>query len=157
MPILDYRFWIIALALDLSSCTFVPSVSRMPLDLGCVGERPARPASKNAKDKSNSAALLASRVRTHMQQEVDRRESRCSSEKDSGYSDTGSDSLQTDAEDQRSVSETKLHKPSGVQSVSDQGKRILVSAPPELTPIFILKNVVLKQVRKAMVGRAVQV
>ncbi|XP_036440989.1 CLOCK-interacting pacemaker [Colossoma macropomum] len=117
----------------------------MPLDSGCVGERPARPASKNAKDKSNSAALLASRSRAHTQQEVDGRDSRCSSEKDSGYSDTGSDSLQTDAEDQRSVSEPKLHKAPGVQSVSDQGKHILVSTPPELTPIFIIKNVVLKQ------------
>ncbi|KAL6478527.1 hypothetical protein MHYP_G00119600 [Metynnis hypsauchen] len=120
-------------------------VPRMPLDSGCVAERPARPASKNAKDKSNSAALLASRARAHIQQEADGRESRCSSEKDSGYSDTGSDSLQTDAEDQRSVSEPKLHKAAGVQSVSDQGKHILVSAPPELTPIFIIKNVVLKQ------------
>ncbi|XP_017540913.1 CLOCK-interacting pacemaker [Pygocentrus nattereri] len=117
----------------------------MPLDSSCVGERPARPASKNAKDKSNSAALLASRARAHMQQEADGRESLCSSEKDSGYSDTGSDSLQTDAEDQRSVPEPKLHKAPGVQSVSDQGKHILVSTPPELTPIFIIKNVVLKQ------------
>ncbi|KAL7878240.1 hypothetical protein AOLI_G00092140 [Acnodon oligacanthus] len=120
-------------------------VPRMPLDSSCMGERPARPTSKNAKDKSNSAALLASRARAHMQQEAGGRESRCSSEKDSGYSDTGSDSLQTDAEDQRSVSEPKLHKAPGVQSVSDQGKHILVSAPPELTPIFIIKNVVLKQ------------
>ncbi|KAG9272905.1 CLOCK-interacting pacemaker-like [Astyanax mexicanus] len=117
----------------------------MPLDSGCIGERPSRPASKNAKDKSNSAALLASRARVHMQQEANGRESRCSSEKDSGYSDTGSDSLQTDAEDQRSVSEQKHHKTPGVQGVSDQGKHLLVSAPLELTPIFIIKNVVLKQ------------
>ncbi|XP_072551208.1 CLOCK-interacting pacemaker [Salminus brasiliensis] len=117
----------------------------MPLDLGCVGERSSRPASKNAKDKSNSAALLASRARAHTQQKADGRDSRCSSEKDSGYSDTGSDSLQMDAEDQRSVSEHKLHKAPGVQGVSDQGKRHLVSAPQELTPVFIIKNVVLKQ------------
>ncbi|XP_066541518.1 CLOCK-interacting pacemaker [Hoplias malabaricus] len=114
----------------------------MPLDSGFVGERPARPASKNDKDKCNSAALLASRSRALSQQESGR-ESRCSSEKDSGYSDTGSDSLQTDAEDQRSVSELKQHKASGVLSPSDQGNHIFVS--PELTPIFIIKNVVVKQ------------
>lgn len=123
----------------------MPAVPRMPLDSSCIGERPTRPASKNAKDKSNSAALLASRARAHTQQEANGRESRCSSEKDSGYSDTGSDSLQTDAEDQRSVSEQKLHKTPGVQGVSDKGKRLLVSSPPELAPIFIIKNVVLKQ------------
>ncbi len=54
---------------------------------GCVGERKiiSRPASKNAKDKSNSAALLASRARARTEQETNGRDSRCS-EKDSGYS-----------------------------------------------------------------------
>ncbi|XP_030649331.1 CLOCK-interacting pacemaker isoform X2 [Chanos chanos] len=106
----------------------------MPKEVGCGGEREhaARPASKNAKDKSNSAALLASRARAHDQQEANDRGSRCSSEKDSGYSDTGSDSLQMDAEEQRSV-------------VSQPPGHILVSGTPELTPIFIIKNVVLKQ------------
>lgn len=54
---------------------------------GCVGERErtSRPASKNAKDKSNSAALLASRARAHTEKETYGRDSRCS-EKDSGYS-----------------------------------------------------------------------
>lgn len=54
---------------------------------GCVGERERtpRPASKNAKDKSNSAALLASRGRVHTEQGTNGRDSRCS-EKDSGYS-----------------------------------------------------------------------
>ncbi len=52
---------------------------------GCVGEREhiSRPASKNAKDKSNSAAVLA--FRAHTEQERNGRDSRCS-EKDSGYS-----------------------------------------------------------------------
>lgn len=108
---------------------------------GCVGERErtSRPASKNAKDKSNSAALLASRARAHTEQESTGRGSRCS-EKDSGYSDTGSDSLQTDADDrQSSASEPQNH------NGSLHGSHILVSGTPELTPIFIIKDVVLKQ------------
>ncbi|RXN15624.1 CLOCK-interacting pacemaker-like protein [Labeo rohita] len=115
---------------------------------GCVGERErtSRPASKNAKDKSNSAALLASRARAHTEQEINGRDSRCS-EKDSGYSDTGSDSLQTDADDQQSsVNEPQVHKGlGGTDQGSLQGNHILVSGRPELTPIFIIKNVVLKQ------------
>ncbi|XP_067245889.1 CLOCK-interacting pacemaker isoform X2 [Chanodichthys erythropterus] len=115
---------------------------------GCVGERErtSRPASKNAKDKSNSAALLASRARAHTEQETNGRDSRCS-EKDSGYSDTGSDSLQTDADDQQSsVNEPQVCKGlGGVEQSTLQGSHILVSGTPELTPIFIIKNVVLKQ------------
>ncbi|KAK2895069.1 hypothetical protein Q8A67_012298 [Cirrhinus molitorella] len=115
---------------------------------GCVGEkeRTSRPASKNAKDKSNSAALLASRARAHNEQESNGHNSRCS-EKDSGYSDTGSDSLQTDADDQQSsVNEPQVHKGlGGAEQGPLQGSHILVSGAPELTPIFIIKNVVLKQ------------
>ncbi|XP_043120515.1 CLOCK-interacting pacemaker [Puntigrus tetrazona] len=115
---------------------------------GCVGERErtSRPATKNAKDKSNSAALLASRARAHTEQQMNGRDSRCS-EKDSGYSDTGSDSLQTDADDQQSsVNEPQVRKGlGGVDQGPLQGSHILVSGTPELTPIFIIKNVVLKQ------------
>ncbi|XP_073706186.1 CLOCK-interacting pacemaker [Garra rufa] len=115
---------------------------------GCVGERErtSRPASKNAKDKSNSAALLASRARAHTEQQSNGRDSRCS-EKDSGYSDTGSDSLQTDADDQQSsVNEPQVHKGlGGTEQGPLQGSHILVSGTSELTPIFIIKNVVLKQ------------
>uniref|UniRef100_A0A8C1UMU9 Si:ch211-132b12.7 n=1 Tax=Cyprinus carpio TaxID=7962 RepID=A0A8C1UMU9_CYPCA len=113
-------------------------------DQRCEGDREhtSRPASKNAKDKSNSAALLASRARAHTEQETNGRDSRCS-EKDSGYSDTGSDSLQTDADDQQSsVNEPQVRK--GLGGV-EQGSHLLVSGTPELTPIFIIKNVVLKQ------------
>ncbi|XP_052007997.1 CLOCK-interacting pacemaker isoform X1 [Xyrauchen texanus] len=115
---------------------------------GCVGERErtSRPASKNAKDKSNSATLLASKARAHAEQETNGRDSRCS-EKDSGYSDTGSDSLQTDADDQqRSVNEPQGHKGlGGAEKCPLQGSHLLVSGTSELTPIFIIKNVVLKQ------------
>ncbi|XP_016329916.1 CLOCK-interacting pacemaker-like [Sinocyclocheilus anshuiensis] len=115
---------------------------------GCVGERErtSRPANKHAKDRSNTAALLASRARAHTEQKPNGRDSRCS-EKDSGYSDTGSDSLQTDADDQQSsVNEPQVRKGlGGVEQGPLQGSHILVSGTPELTPIFIIKNVVLKQ------------
>ncbi|TRY93852.1 hypothetical protein DNTS_023770 [Danionella cerebrum] len=115
---------------------------------GCAGERDrtSRSASKNAKDKSNSAALLASRARAHAGQESKGRDSRCS-EKDSGYSDTGSDSLQTDADDQQSsVNVPQIRKGLvGAEQGPLQGSHILVSGTPELTPIFIIKDMVLKQ------------
>lgn len=50
------------------------------------GERLPRMASKNAKDRSNSATLLAARAKAQAEQEANGRGSRCSSEKDSGYS-----------------------------------------------------------------------
>ncbi|XP_016096891.1 CLOCK-interacting pacemaker isoform X2 [Sinocyclocheilus grahami] len=115
---------------------------------GCVGERErtSRPASKNAKDKSNNAALLASRARAHTEQKKNGCDSRFS-EKDSGYSDTGSDSLQTDADDQQSsVNEPQVRRGLGRADQGPlHGSHILVSETPELTPIFIIKNVVLKQ------------
>ncbi|XP_057204203.1 CLOCK-interacting pacemaker isoform X1 [Triplophysa rosa] len=115
---------------------------------GCVGERERapHPASKNAKDKSNSATLLASRGRGHREQQTNGRDSRCS-EKDSGYSDTGSDSLQTDADDQQSsVNEPQVSKRlGGVEQGPLQENHNQVPRTPELTPIFIIKNVVLKQ------------
>uniref|UniRef100_A0A3Q1HU78 CLOCK-interacting pacemaker-like n=1 Tax=Acanthochromis polyacanthus TaxID=80966 RepID=A0A3Q1HU78_9TELE len=60
---------------------------------------PCATSSKNAKDKSNSSTLLALRG-TKDSDDSSRRGSRCSSEKDSGYSD-GSDWQQTDVEGQR--------------------------------------------------------
>ncbi|KAG7470646.1 hypothetical protein MATL_G00116040 [Megalops atlanticus] len=105
----------------------------MPKEQTCLGERAPRSSSKNAKDKSNSAALLASRGRAGMEEDASGRESRCSSEKDSGYSDTGSDSLQTDVEDQRS------------SGGALRGSNAPLPCTAELTPIYIIKNVVLKQ------------
>ncbi|KAF5907842.1 CLOCK-interacting pacemaker-like [Clarias magur] len=118
------------------------SLPIMPQEPSCVGRRPALPASKNAKDKSNGASLL-SRTKVHIQQVKNGRNSRCSSEKDSGYSDAGSDYQQTDVDDQHStVSELKGRIPS---STADKGNHILVSGQAEFTPMFIIKNVVLKQ------------
>ncbi|KAI5098339.1 hypothetical protein C0J45_12066 [Silurus meridionalis] len=121
---------------------FLPSVPIMPKELSCVGRCAALPGSKKAKDKSNCASLL-SRTKVHTAQVMDGRSSRCSSEKDSGYSDAGSDYQQTDVDDQHStVTELKGYKP---QSTADQGSHNLVSGQTEFTPMFIIKNVVLKQ------------
>ncbi|KAJ8256365.1 hypothetical protein COCON_G00185170 [Conger conger] len=107
---------------------------RMPKEQACTLERAGRSSSKNAKDKSNSAALLASRGRAGREEEARGRASQCSSEKDSGYSDAGSDSL----DDQRSsVSEPQRRGGGGAGTP--------LPCPGELTPIYIIKNLVLKQ------------
>uniref|UniRef100_A0A669EN24 CLOCK-interacting pacemaker n=1 Tax=Oreochromis niloticus TaxID=8128 RepID=A0A669EN24_ORENI len=74
------------------------------------GEHNTHSASKNAKDKSNSATLWASQGGTHRVQSGMGDKSTCmlycdsekDSEKDSGYSEAGSDSVHTDVDDQRS-------------------------------------------------------
>ncbi|XP_076138635.1 CLOCK-interacting pacemaker [Alosa pseudoharengus] len=107
------------------------------------GERAPRMASKTAKDKSNSATLLATRAaKAQAEQEANGRGSRCSSEKDSGYSDNGSDSLQTDEDQHNAIRQLKAR---GSHQGSHQGNAMLMSGTPELAPIFIIKNVVLKQ------------
>ncbi|KAJ8400416.1 hypothetical protein AAFF_G00397990 [Aldrovandia affinis] len=103
----------------------------MPKEQGCVGERLPRSSSKNAKDKSNSAF----RGRANMAQGARGRASQCSSEKDSGYSDTGSDSLQMDLDEQRS----SVIEP---QRVGGGGVTLPCGEP---TPVYIIKNLVVKQ------------
>ncbi|KAL3971406.1 gephyrin [Sarotherodon galilaeus] len=74
------------------------------------GEHDTHSTSKNAKDKSNSATLWASQGGTHRVQSGMGDKSTCmlscgsekDSEKDSGYSEAGSDSVHTDVDDQRS-------------------------------------------------------
>ncbi|KAL4647369.1 CLOCK-interacting circadian protein-like [Arapaima gigas] len=135
-------------------CSF--SGTKMPKEQACVGERAPRSASKNAKEKSNSAAVLASRERAGMDGGSSRQGSCCSSEKDSGYSDAGSDSLQTDVEDQRRVSRKHwggAWSPDGAREAGSQPAALHTSKTSisagaefrELTPVYILKNVVLKQ------------
>ncbi|XP_012682150.2 CLOCK-interacting pacemaker [Clupea harengus] len=102
------------------------------------GERVPRMASKNAKEKSNSATLLAVRAKAQAEQEARGRSSHCSSEKDSGYSDTGSDSL-------HGYQRSRQSKARDSHQVSHQGNAMLMPGTSELTPIFIIKNVVLKQ------------
>ena len=68
-----------------SKCIF-PLDSTMPKEEPCLCERsPCATSSKDAKDKSNSSTLLAIRD-TKDTDNSGGRGSRCSSEKDSGYS-----------------------------------------------------------------------
>ncbi|CAK6977055.1 CLOCK-interacting pacemaker-like [Scomber scombrus] len=127
----------------------------MPKEQGHFGERVARNASKNAKDKSNSATLRASQGGSHREQSgmgdmsnrMLRRDSEKDSEKDSGYSEAGSDSVHTDVDDQRS-SVSEPHRESSKNSnnsVNAAGHNM----PPygELTPIYVIKNLVVKPSR----------
>nr|XP_015196589.1 PREDICTED: CLOCK-interacting pacemaker-like [Lepisosteus oculatus]XP_015196591.1 PREDICTED: CLOCK-interacting pacemaker-like [Lepisosteus oculatus]XP_015196592.1 PREDICTED: CLOCK-interacting pacemaker-like [Lepisosteus oculatus] len=104
----------------------------MPQEKQCPGERPPRSASKNAKEKSNSAALRAELGAAGLGR-VGGPGSRCESEKDSGYSDGGSDCLQTDPQDQRSGVRQHCGVPGRGAAFGD------------LTPVYIVKNLVLKQ------------
>nr|XP_046172701.1 serine-rich adhesin for platelets-like [Oncorhynchus gorbuscha] len=101
----------------------------MPKEQAHFGEWPERVpqgTSKNAKDKSNSATLRASQCGTHRDQEGRRMgmngrmslsDSEKDSEKDSGYSETGSDSVQNDLDDQRSSSQNhRAHSSSSSQN-----------------------------------------
>ncbi|XP_052364778.1 CLOCK-interacting pacemaker isoform X2 [Oncorhynchus keta] len=124
----------------------------MPLEQACLSGREPRATSKNAEDRSNTATLLASRSTADT--ESNRRGSRCGSEKDSGYSDNNSctDWLHADREDQGgSVSEPRgrecLQSQVKPEQAPLQGNHTLVPSPgsPGLTPIFIIRNVVLKQ------------
>jgi len=129
----------------------------MPKEQGHFGEWAARNTSKNAKDKSNSATLRASQGGTHREQsgmgDMSNRMLRCDSEKDSekdsGYSEAGSDSVHTDVDDQRS-SVSEPHRESSKSSnnnnsVNAAGRNM----PPyeELTPIYVIKNLVVKPSR----------
>ncbi|XP_070826737.1 CLOCK-interacting pacemaker-like [Chaetodon trifascialis] len=121
----------------------------MPKEQPCLGEHSLCAASsKNAKDKSNSTTLLAMR-NTKEADEASGRGSRCSSEKDSGFSD-GSDCQQTDVEDQRSErsqstgsERTKTSQPG--QNQESPGNLPLMPAGRELSPVYIINNMVLKQ------------
>ncbi|XP_040908181.1 CLOCK-interacting pacemaker-like [Toxotes jaculatrix] len=130
----------------------------MPKEQGHFGERAVRSASKNAKDKSNSATLRASQSGAHMEQsgmgDVSKRMLRCDSEKDSekdsGYSEAGSDFVHTDVEDQRSsVSEPHRESSKSSNSSNNSINAAGHSMPPyeELTPIYVIKNLVVKPSR----------
>ncbi|XP_070762277.1 CLOCK-interacting pacemaker [Enoplosus armatus] len=113
---------------------------------------PRAASSKKAKDKSNSTTLLAIR-NTKYAKDSSERGSRCSSEKDSGYSD-GSEWQQTDVEDQQSNisqyrcserAETSQPGQNRVLGRGIPGHPALMPAGRELPPIYIIKNMVLKQ------------
>ncbi|KAI3354465.1 hypothetical protein L3Q82_018985 [Scortum barcoo] len=127
--------------------------SRMPKEQPRSREHsPCTSSSKNAKDTSNSTTLLAIHS-TKDTEDSSRRGSRCSSEKDSGYSD-GSDWQQTDGEDQRS---SKSHSRGSERAEASQpaqnrdvgqgnpGNPALMPGGCELPPAYFVKNMVLKQ------------
>ncbi|KAE8295535.1 CLOCK-interacting pacemaker CLOCK-interacting circadian protein [Larimichthys crocea] len=122
----------------------------MPKEQPCLSEHSLCAASsKNAKDKSNSTTLLAIR-NTKDADHSSGQGSRCSSEKDSGYSD-GSDWQQTDVEDQRSnksQSKGSEHAETSQPGQNQEPKRENPgnsSAGRDLSPIYIINNMVLKQ------------
>ncbi|XP_061734673.1 CLOCK-interacting pacemaker isoform X2 [Nerophis ophidion] len=107
------------------------------------------PSSKNTKDKSNSLTLKAMR---QVKVTDDRRQRGCSSEKDSGYSDNGSDWQPTDVEDQQSIksqsTEGAVVPPFHHGQDAGKGKTGNSSQIPRgqpIQPFYIVNNIVLKQ------------
>ncbi|XP_042271221.1 CLOCK-interacting pacemaker-like isoform X2 [Thunnus maccoyii] len=133
----------------------------MPKEEPCLSERsPCATSSKDAKDKSNSSTLLAVRD-TKDTDNSSGRGSRCSSEKDSGYSDNGSDWQQTDVEDQRSNRSQSREHAETSQSGQNQehgqgnpGNPTLMPAGRELPPIYIITDMpAMIQKRGQLLGR----
>lgn len=129
----------------------------MPKEQGHTAERPARSTSKTAKDKSNSATLRAFQGASHRIQSgmgdlsncMLRCDSEKDSEKDSGYSEAGSESVHTDLDDQRS-SVSEPHRESSKSSNNKTSVNAAGHNMPlyeELTPIYVIKNLVVKQSR----------
>lgn len=123
----------------------------MPKEQGHFGA--ARSSSKNAKDKSNSATLRASQSGAHREQArmagLTNRMLRCNSEKDSekdsGYSEAGSD---IHVDDQRS-SVSEPHRQSTNSSSSNSANAATHNMPPykEMTPVYVIKNMMVKPSR----------
>ncbi|XP_061639315.1 CLOCK-interacting pacemaker [Phyllopteryx taeniolatus] len=116
-----------------------------------LGECSSHPASsKNAKDKSNSSTLRAMRE-TKDSDDCSDPGSRCSSEKDSGYSDNGSDWHQTNVTQQRNKRQTREVgdvTESGQSQDGGKGKPGNPKRMPRgqtIQPIYILNNIALKQ------------
>nr|XP_046265699.1 CLOCK-interacting pacemaker-like [Scatophagus argus]XP_046265700.1 CLOCK-interacting pacemaker-like [Scatophagus argus]XP_046265701.1 CLOCK-interacting pacemaker-like [Scatophagus argus] len=111
--------------------------------------------SKTAKDKSNTATLRASHGDTHSEQsgmgDMSNRMLHCDSdkdsEKDSGYSEAGSDSVHADLDDQcSSVSES--HRENR-KSLNKNGNAAGHKMPSHegITDIYVIKNLVVKPSR----------
>ncbi|XP_034463407.1 CLOCK-interacting pacemaker-like [Hippoglossus hippoglossus] len=124
----------------------------MPKEQGHCVERPVRSTSKNAKDKSNSATLRASKSGYYMEppgmgdmiDHLLRCDSERDSEKDSGYSD----SVHTDVDDQRS-SVSEPYRQSSKSSNNNHVNGAVHNMPPyeELPPIYVIKNLIVKPSR----------
>ncbi|CAN9511053.1 unnamed protein product [Ophioblennius macclurei] len=101
---------------------------------------------KNAKDKSNNTTLLAIR-NSEDADDSSGRGSRCSSEKDSGYSD-GSEWHHTDAEDRQSnknQSRASEHAQASQSGQRNPGSVPGIPAGHDHPPLYIFKDMVLKQ------------
>ncbi|XP_062274424.1 CLOCK-interacting pacemaker-like [Scomber scombrus] len=119
----------------------------MPKEEPSFSERsPCVTSSKNAKDKSNNSTMLAIRD-TDGTDNSSVRGSCWSSEKDSGYSDNGSDWQQTDVEDHRGnrsqsrgSAETSQSDQSQEHGQGNSGNPTLMSAGCELSRIYVINN-----------------
>lgn len=105
---------------------------------------------KNAKDKSNSTAMQA----VHDSEHTDHsggRGSRCSSEKDSGFSDTGSDwqhaEDQSNRKQSRETAEKLLLNQNEQQRNGNHGNCIVAPPTQQLPSFYIIKNMVCEQPR----------
>ncbi|XP_070685769.1 CLOCK-interacting pacemaker [Pempheris klunzingeri] len=107
------------------------------------GHSPCATSSKNAKDKSNSTTLQAMRSAKDADASSGRG-SHCSSEKDSGYSDS-SDWQQTDVEDQQSNKNQSGPATTPQPGQGNPGNPALRPAGHERPPVYIIKNMVLKE------------
>ncbi|XP_046891864.1 CLOCK-interacting pacemaker [Hypomesus transpacificus] len=115
----------------------------MPNEHSCLSERAPRSSSKTSKAKPLASQGPADTDRSH------RQVLRCSSEKDSGYSDNGSDWQQMEGDDQCSC----VSEPQGMDTLQGQGtvkplhqgSTMQGQGTSELTPVYVLKNVVLKK------------
>ncbi|KAM9384220.1 CLOCK-interacting pacemaker-like isoform 1-T2 [Pholidichthys leucotaenia] len=102
--------------------------------------------SKNAKDKSNSATLRASQGGTRRQQSGKRdmsnhmlhSDSEKESERDSGYSEAGSDSVHTDGDDQHSTLSGSYREGKRSSNINANGAGPSISAYEELTPVYLM-------------------
>lgn len=119
----------------------------MPREQEPFGERAAHSASKNAKDRSNSATLRASQGGTHREQsgvrDMSTRMLHCDSEKDSekdsGYSEAGSDSVHTDIDDQcSSVSKTHRESRKSSNNSNANAAGLDMTSYEELPPIYLV-------------------
>ncbi|XP_041850417.1 CLOCK-interacting pacemaker [Melanotaenia boesemani] len=122
----------------------------MPKEQPCLREHhPCPPSSKNAKDKRNSTILMAIRD-TKDAADSNRRGSSCSSEKDSGYSDS-SDWQHTDLEVRRTNTGQFRPKEVAQPSQSGQSKEPGLKNPTTMPvrvnhpPIYIIKDMTLKK------------
>ncbi|KAF7650261.1 hypothetical protein LDENG_00128520 [Lucifuga dentata] len=126
------------------------SWSGMPKEQGHFGERVARSASKNAKDKSNSATLRAFQGGAHREQSGagDKRDhmSRSGSENDSGYSEAGSESVHTDVDDTHS-SVSEPHRENSKSSNTNKSMNAAGHNTPvyeKLAPVYVIKKLLVK-------------